>query len=509
MVTLEKDDGDDGGSSSIPTKRMQRTSKLNREGETETPHSTVAPTENETDLAETERPPHSTAALTEHETDRPEAEIPPPRSTVSPTEPEQPLGSSTRSPSPKLQEEDDEEVGSTDAGAPQAAENMAVEPIRPNKFFFKPKDYWKSCKLQSRCHQHKFMTTLKGLDESEKRWFLEHPQFKHLFHMVCTPTRKVMGLWMLLIRTIVTHKSRQAWFAVNGVPIRYSIREHGLISGLYCHQYPENYKSRLSMKFAEKQFRKMFMKKLKKKKKNPEEEELKEISSILGPIEREQQVIYQTMDEECWGDMELLDDGDDHDAIQLEEEHEAGNEHEVVNESERIHGGEPVADLESLKEMVVSLMSQMTTMEGKINNKLEDLDRRLEVLEGDSIGIGNMEFQYYHNEDGGTSGQKDKEKEHEDEEAEEDAEKDGNELEDEEAAKKPEESEDEEAAKEHEEIEENEKDDGKELQKELQKEESEKEFEVQPEKEAAAAEKRVSKRVPKLSHLQKSPFVKK
>ncbi|KAL0741128.1 hypothetical protein Bca4012_082641 [Brassica carinata] len=400
IVTLEKDDGDDGGSSSIPTKRMQRTSKLNREGETETPHSTVAPTENETDLAETER-------------------------------------SSTRSPSPKLEEEDDEEVGSTDAGAPQIMEI--------------------------------------GEDERDK-----------------TTT---------------------------------------------------------------------------------------EISSILGPIEREQQVIYQTMDEECWGDMELLDDGDDHDAIvdgwnkfivreggqifwedifmedtksrtleieqqeveQLEEEHEAGNKHEDGNEYERIHGGEPVVDLESLKEMVVSLMSQMTTMEGKINNKLEDLDRRLKMLEGDSIGIGNMEFQYYHNEDGGTSGQKDKddekdggndadkddgndagkddekelEKEHEDEEAEEDAEKDGNELEDEEAAKEPEESEDEEAANEHEEIEENEKDDGKEPQKELQEEEhetgneSEKEFEVQPEKEAAAAEKRVSKRVPKLSHLQKSPFVKK
>ena len=156
---------------------------------------------------------------------------------------------------------------------------MAIQPIRPNKFFFKPKDYWKFCKLQSRCHQHDFMTILDKLDESEKRWFLKHQQFKHLFHTVCTSTRKMMGLWMLLLRTIVTHKSRQARFAVNGVPIRYSIREHGLISGLYCHQYPENYQSVLSMKFAEKQFRKMFINKLKKmkKKKNkkPEEEKLK------------------------------------------------------------------------------------------------------------------------------------------------------------------------------------------------------------------------------------------
>lgn len=105
--------------------------------------------------------------------------------------------------------------------------------------------------------------------------FLNTHSSSTLFHMVCTSTRKMMGLWMLLLRTIVTHKSRQAWFAVNGVPIRYSIREHGLISGLYCHQYPENYQSGLNMMFAEKQFRKMFMKKLKNKKKKPEEEELK------------------------------------------------------------------------------------------------------------------------------------------------------------------------------------------------------------------------------------------
>ncbi|XP_013616141.1 PREDICTED: uncharacterized protein At3g43530-like isoform X2 [Brassica oleracea var. oleracea] len=478
---------------------------------------------------------------------------------------------------------------------------MAINPLRPNEFFFKPKDYRKSCKLQSRCHQYKFMTILGELDESEKRWFLEHPQFKHLFHMVCTSTRKMMGLWMLLLRTIVTHKSRQAWFSVNGVPIRYSIREHGIISGLYCHQYPENYQSGLSMMFAEKQFRKMFMKKLKKlknKKKKPEEEELKvtvqdveeklsqmkldrtndrlkvailyflatvidekskyggpidrfllqiiddlelcnkfpwgrftfdhcmkeikhvkdhfrrglpenpkwtfpgfinpleilafecipvlkaefrepvpnydpscprmckwkftstgttgyaleelykalgntkTISSILPPIEREQQVIYQTMDEGCWEDMELLDDGDDDDAIvdvwnkfkvqergqifwedickediksrsleieQLEGDQLEEEEHEAGNEPPRIVGGEAVADLESLKETVMSLMSLMTTMEGNVNNKLEGFDRRLKMLEGDSIGregFENMDFQY--NEDGETSGQQEK-----------------------------------------------------------------------------------------------------
>ncbi|RIA04623.1 hypothetical protein BRARA_K01124, partial [Brassica rapa] len=81
-----------------------------------------------------------------------------------------------------------------------------------------------------------------------------HPQFKHIFHMECSSRRKVMGLWMLLIRTIKVDKKRQAWFVVNGVPIRYSIREHGLISGLYCHTYPENNESIGSLKFAKKYF---------------------------------------------------------------------------------------------------------------------------------------------------------------------------------------------------------------------------------------------------------------
>ncbi|CAN6849953.1 unnamed protein product [Brassica oleracea var. botrytis] len=258
----------------------------------------------------------------------------------------------------------------------------------------------------------------------------------------------------------------------------------------------------------------------------------KTISSILPPIEREQQVIYQTMYEGCWEDMELLDDGDDDDAIvdvwnkfkvqergqifwqdickediksrsleieQLEGDQLEEEEHEAGNEPPRIVGGEAMADLESLKETVMSLMSQMTTMEGNVNNKLEGFDRRLKMLEGDSIGregFENMDFQY--NEDGETSGQQEKvfllcvdeededdgkkakndddngekddtEKEHEDEEAEDD----GNEHEDEDNDEKDD------TEKDHDEEAE---DDGNEHENDGK--EPEKELEVQPEKEA-------------------------
>ncbi|XP_033128552.1 uncharacterized protein LOC103873326 [Brassica rapa] len=145
-----------------------------------------------------------------------------------------------------------------DNDAPRTVESddMTVEADRPAGFFFNPSNYGKGCKLSSRCHQHDFLNkTIGKLDASEKSWFQEHPQFKHIFHMDCTSTRKVMGLWMLLLRTMHTEKGRQAWFGVNGVPIRYSIREHSLLSGLYCHSYPENYQSIGRLKFARKYFK--------------------------------------------------------------------------------------------------------------------------------------------------------------------------------------------------------------------------------------------------------------
>ncbi|XP_013719688.1 uncharacterized protein At3g43530-like isoform X2 [Brassica napus] len=132
---------------------------------------------------------------------------------------------------------------------------MAVEQMRPVSFFFKPSDYWMACKLSSRCHQHDFLETIKDFKEPEKSWFENHPQFKHLFHMDYCEKRKVQGLWMLLLRCMHTGKERQAWFGVNSVPIRYSIREHALLSGLYCGSYPENYPRKGKMKFATKHFK--------------------------------------------------------------------------------------------------------------------------------------------------------------------------------------------------------------------------------------------------------------
>ena len=86
-------------------------------------------------------------------------------------------------------------------------------------------------------------------------WFERHPQFSHFFHMPRQEYLKLQGMWMLLLRTIpLGEEEDTAWFAVNGVPIRYSMREHALISGLDCRDYPPNYKKLGSFEFVDRHF---------------------------------------------------------------------------------------------------------------------------------------------------------------------------------------------------------------------------------------------------------------
>ncbi|KAG2255466.1 hypothetical protein Bca52824_074760 [Brassica carinata] len=247
----KRDRGLDGGSSSNPTKRAR-----NRVRET-----AASPPEHQGVHSPTpaaELPSQGDSEGTPHPVipSQPQ-KLPTPTHAASEAEnPQQPRvtsGSSTKSPS---HHSNAPEVA-VDNDAPRTVDrdDMTVEADRPAGFFFKPSDYGKCCKLSLRCHQHDFLKTIEKFEASEKSWFQDHPQFKHIFHMDCTPIRKVMGLWMLLLRTMHTGKGRQAWFGVNGVPIRYSIREHSLLSCLYCHSYPENYPSIGSMKFARKHFK--------------------------------------------------------------------------------------------------------------------------------------------------------------------------------------------------------------------------------------------------------------
>ncbi|KAJ4914509.1 hypothetical protein Rs2_00059 [Raphanus sativus] len=250
----KRDSSADVGSSPSPTKRARNTaSPPEHHGENSPTPSAELPSQVDIDGTPSQALPSQ-----------------PQKSPIqAPTEADNPLqppvsDTSRKSPSRHVNDNDEElRSNNRDSPPPEAAidneaqrmvgeESMAVEPMRPVGFFFQPSKYGTVCKLSSRCSQHDFLEKIDKFEESEKSWFKNHPQFKHLFHMDCCQYRKVQGLWMLLLRCMHTKKDRQAWFGVNGVPIRYSIREHALLSGLHCGTYPENYPSIEKMKFASK-----------------------------------------------------------------------------------------------------------------------------------------------------------------------------------------------------------------------------------------------------------------
>ncbi|CAB51205.1 putative protein [Arabidopsis thaliana] len=128
------------------------------------------------------------------------------------------------------------------------------QPLPPEVMYFDPTTYTKVCKIGTRCQLVQTVEFIETLDE-ELKWFRNHDQFKHIFHMPKEPNHMIQGMWMLMVRTAKTELARECWFVVNGVPIRYSIREHALLTGLNCREYPKNNKTLGSLKFVEKLFK--------------------------------------------------------------------------------------------------------------------------------------------------------------------------------------------------------------------------------------------------------------
>ncbi|XP_020879893.1 uncharacterized protein At3g43530-like isoform X2 [Arabidopsis lyrata subsp. lyrata] len=129
--------------------------------------------------------------------------------------------------------------------------NEETEALQPFKMYFSPSEYTKPFKISAKCYIHKVVGLLEThLRGKELRWFKEHPQFRHFFHMHRDANHKLMGMWLLFLRTACLEKKREVWFIVNGVPIRYSLKEFALMSGLYCHQFPKSYETKGSMEFV-------------------------------------------------------------------------------------------------------------------------------------------------------------------------------------------------------------------------------------------------------------------
>jgi len=126
--------------------------------------------------------------------------------------------------------------------------------------YFYESEYKKQIKLATKCFVKDVMVTFDNLEppmsDTERKWFEKHPQFCHVFHLEKDSNHMVQGMWMLLLRTVDSSKRKEVWFIVNGVPIRYGLREHALISGLSCRNYPLGYKEFGDRKFVKRHFKK-------------------------------------------------------------------------------------------------------------------------------------------------------------------------------------------------------------------------------------------------------------
>ncbi|XP_020876951.1 uncharacterized protein At3g43530-like [Arabidopsis lyrata subsp. lyrata] len=121
--------------------------------------------------------------------------------------------------------------------------------------FLDSSEYTQGCKIGSRCNVTETVKWIEKEFKEEAGWFRSHPQFKHIFHMPRVPNHMTQGMWMLMLRTVETDMVRECWFVVNGVPIRYSIKEHALLTGFNCKGYPEKHEKIGNEKFVKRIFR--------------------------------------------------------------------------------------------------------------------------------------------------------------------------------------------------------------------------------------------------------------
>lgn len=135
-------------------------------------------------------------------------------------------------------------------------DDLDSQPLPPQTMHFPFSEYGKVCKISSRCQVTQTVELIERKFKEEAVWFKRHDQFKHIFHMPQEPNHQTQGMWVLMLRTVKTDLLEEAWFVVNGVPIRYSIKEHALLSGFDCHSYPKEMNTMGNINFVKRIFKK-------------------------------------------------------------------------------------------------------------------------------------------------------------------------------------------------------------------------------------------------------------
>lgn len=133
-------------------------------------------------------------------------------------------------------------------------EEEETEVLQPLNMYFSPSHYRGTTKIATCCFIYKAVEKINTLDADERRWFHEHPQFRHFFHMPLEKHHRMQAMSMLTLRAACTEKKKECWFVVNGVPMRYSLREQDLMTGMYCHPYLGSLDTLGSMEFVNQHF---------------------------------------------------------------------------------------------------------------------------------------------------------------------------------------------------------------------------------------------------------------
>ncbi|KAF3595684.1 hypothetical protein DY000_02022814 [Brassica cretica] len=94
---------------------------------------------------------------------------------------------------------------------------------------------------------------LNALDEEELR-FVRESSFGKLVEIAEKPAFSGRLGRLMFSRLLKIRKKHEAWFLFAGNPIRFSIREFALVTGLNCRRYPPHSKKRSKKILSEKPY---------------------------------------------------------------------------------------------------------------------------------------------------------------------------------------------------------------------------------------------------------------
>ena len=115
------------------------------------------------------------------------------------------------------------------------------------------------CKISMKCpltQTVKFIRDILKDNPTDLQWLKEETQFGHFLNISYHYKHSSQMMWLLLVRQAQCSRAKEMWFIINGKPLRFSLMEYTLITGLKSSEYPDWYNEQCkSTAFRERHFR--------------------------------------------------------------------------------------------------------------------------------------------------------------------------------------------------------------------------------------------------------------